>query len=431
MRNKKSGVSHRMSLVTRIRFSYIIPFVPFILLILFLFYNLWMNNHNYAGMIDSVVKASAFNMDFKHDFDNETYMLVVGQREIAESPLDAMISEARKVVGELNQLSNNVDNRERLAAISKYLDNLEYYYSSICDNLKNEGTYDTNMQIWENDVQVGTTLLQETVYQYIFSESRDLDRERDNQQKKFLQVVTISAVAFVVVFLLILFISYYFNRLLRQVQQEQIQLRKAEFLVLQSQINPHFLYNTLDAITWLAESGEQETVVRMVDSLSGFFRASLNQGKDIVTVAEDVSHIRSYLEIQKIRYQDILEYSIDVPDECGDVKIPKITIQPLVENAIYHGIKNKRGGGRISITAEWDGDDLLICVRDNGVGMNEERLQQVREAINEQATEETGVYGLYNVNERIRLHFGDSYGIMIESEEGVGTRSVIRLPGQN
>ncbi|MBO4395670.1 MAG: sensor histidine kinase [Eubacterium sp.] len=428
MRNKKSGTSRRMSLVTRIRFSYIIPFVPFVLLLLFIFYNLWLNNHSYADMIDSVVKASAFNMDFKHDFDNETYLLVVGQKEVADSPIDAMISEARIVVDELNTLSNSVENRERIASISKYLDNLEYYYNNICNNLQSEGTYDTNMQIWENDVQVGTTLLQETVYQYIFSESKDLDRERENQQKSFGRVITISAVAFVIVVILILVISYYFNKLLRQVQQEQVQLRKAEFLVLQSQINPHFLYNTLDAITWLAESGEHDTVVHMVDSLSGFFRASLNQGKDIVSVSEEVRHIRSYLEIQKIRYQDILEYSIDIPDEFADVKIPKITIQPLVENALYHGIKNKRGGGTIAITAETDGEDILIRVTDDGVGMNAERLKQVRAAINEQATEETGVYGLYNVNERIRLHFGDSYGIMIESEEGVGTRSVIRLP---
>ena len=428
MRKRLLDAYKKLTLVSRIRFSYIIPFVPIIFLTVFTYYNLWLSNRQYSDMINSVVKASSFNMEFKSDFDYETYMVIVGQRDMAQSRLGEMLSGARQVIKDLGELTNKGESVERLSSIGKYLENLESYVDRIEKNIGRPGTYDENIQIWENDIQVGTSLLQESFYQYIYYEVKDLDSERQNQTQFFNRIVSISIGAYVVVVILVILFSWYFNRLLRQVQQEQIQLRKTEFLVLQSQINPHFLYNTLDAITWLAESGEQETVVKMVGSLSEFFRTSLNHGKDIVTVAEDVHHIRSYLEIQSIRYQDILKYEINVPHEFDDILIPKLTLQPLVENALYHGIKNKRGGGRITVSAYEENDSLIISVKDNGVGMDEERLIQVREGISEKAPEEKGIYGLYNVNERIRLHFGEAYGVRIESVLGEGSTISIRLP---
>ena len=218
------------------------------------------------------------------------------------------------------------------------------------------------------------------------------------------------------------------NELLEQVRYEQTQLRKAEFEILQAQINPHFLYNTLDTIVWLAESGDQRQVVSMVGSLSEFFRTSLNQGKDFVTIKEELQHVGSYLEIQHVRYQDILEYSITVPKELEMFLIPKITIQPLVENALYHGIKNKRGLGHINITATEREEFYILQVSDNGIGMDERRLKQVREGIQKKDLSEDGVYGLYNVNERIRLNFGEKYGVSIESTYGEGSIVSIVLP---
>ena len=197
------------------------------------------------------------------------------------------------------------------------------------------------------------------------------------------------------------------NELLEQVKTEQIRLRKAEFELLQSQINPHFLYNTLDAIVWLAEAGEQKKVVSMVGSLSDFFRISLNQGQDILDVKEELQHVRSYLEIQQMRYQDILQYEICVPEELNHCQIPKITLQPLVEN---------------------DGEDCILLITDNGKGMTPERLEQVRKGIRNRKARETDIYGLYNVNERIRLNFGENYGITITSTYGEGTCVTVRLP---
>jgi len=212
------------------------------------------------------------------------------------------------------------------------------------------------------------------------------------------------------------------------VTKEQIRLRKAEFELLQMQINPHFLYNTLDTIVWLAEAGKQKEVVQMVGSLSEFFRTSLNQGKDIIPIREELQHVRSYLEIQQVRYQDILEYEIHVPEELGKYLIPKITIQPIVENALYHGIKNKRGLGRILVNGRKEEGHFVIEVQDNGIGINEERLKQVRDKIQYRLSAGNDIYGLYNVNERIRLNFGEKFGISIESVYGEGTVVSIFLP---
>ena len=197
---------------------------------------------------------------------------------------------------------------------------------------------------------------------------------------------------------------------------------------MQSQINPHFLYNTLDTIVWLAEAGEQKKVVDMVGSLSDFFRTSLNQGKDMVSVKEELQHSRSYLEIQQVRYQDILQYEIQVPEPLFCYLIPKITIQPLVENALYHGIKNKRGIGKIIITGKREKDYFVLIVEDNGAGMSRERLEAVRKGMNKKSQTEKDIYALYNVNERIRLNFGQKYGLSIASVLGEGTTVQVMLP---
>ena len=158
---------------------------------------------------------------------------------------------------------------------------------------------------------------------------------------------------------------------------------------------------------WLAESGEQEKVVSMVRSLSDFFRTSLNQGKDIVTIREELQHVRSYLEIQQVRYQDILQYEICVPETLDHYLIPKITIQPLVENALYHGIKNKRGLGKITISGEDREDCFVLRVKDNGIGISEESLELLRNKLQTTMSGGEESFGLYNVNERIRLNFGE------------------------
>ena len=208
-------------------------------------------------------------------------------------------------------------------------------------------------------------------------------------------------------------------------RQEQDKLRAMELALLQSQINPHFLYNTLDTIIWLVETGKNEQAVEMVTSLSNFFRSSLSQGRDIITLGEEEIHVRSYLEIQQVRYRDILRYEIHVQPELRGCVLPKLTLQPLVENALYHGIKLRRGLGCILVDAAQEDDRVRITVRDDGAGMLPERLQQLRQSLD---TEEQVGFGLRTVYRRLRLLYGEQCSMELESEPGAGTTVTLRFP---
>jgi len=423
----------RSRLATQIRFSYIILLLPSLIFIAFAFYNLWHINERNNEMISSVVAASEFSLQFKEDFDEETYLLIVGNITPEKTVLSEELSKARQVVQGLKGYTNTEDNQKRLQYAEKYLNNLETYVDRIKENLGSENKYEDNMLIWENDVQIVTSLLQETINEYIYYENKQIQITQAENNDLFVDIVEISIalLAFSVVSMIV--VSYigpiWITRPIEeQVKEEQKQLRKAEFDLLQSQINPHFLYNTLDAIIWSAEAGNQKQVVNMVGNLSDFFRLSLNKGKEIVFVREELQHVRSYLEIQKIRYQDILHFDIQVPESILGYRIPKLSVQPVVENALYHGIKNKRGGGKIIVTGEEKEDFYSITVEDDGKGMSQDRLREIRKAIQEGLPDQNVVYGLYNVNERIRLNYGEGYGIHIESIPEQGTRVVIRLP---
>ena len=207
-------------------------------------------------------------------------------------------------------------------------------------------------------------------------------------------------------------------------------LKKAELRTLQAQINPHFLYNTLDAIVWKAEAGEQQEVIQLTRALSDFFRISLSSGADWIPISQEKKHIAGYLSIQKTRYRDILDYDIDIPDEMDGYYILKLLLQPLVENALYHGIKYKRGGGRIQVTGRLEGGSLIFTVSDTGKGMDGETLRALRGRMAEKQMAQTpGVhgFGLVNVNLRIRLYYNQPEGLRIESG-GEGTRVSFRVP---
>ena len=477
MKEKIKQLYNNSTLAMKIRYFYLMLLVPIMIFLVFLLYNLWVVNRSYESMINSSVVASEFSLDFKKDFDYETYLLIVENKSIEEAKLDDMLSDANRIVERLEEFTNSRENISRLNSAKKYLKNLGIYKERIEQNLIEGNKYEVNLEIWENDVQIVTSLLQDTIFQYIYYEISDLQQLSAEYQKFFVGTVRFFLIAFACIFVSILFFSYYIplsitrpirklsevtdqvakgdlsvrfdarsgvevnrlsdslntmidkiNELLEQVTTEQIGLRKAEFELLQTQINPHFLYNTLDTIIWLAEAGKQREVVGMVGSLSEFFRASLNQGKDIISIREELQHVKSYLEIQQVRYQDILKYEIQVPGELDKYLIPKITIQPIVENALYHGIKNKRGLGRIRVSGKKEEGGFAIQVEDNGIGINEERLRQVRDKIQYRTPAENDIYGLYNVNERIRLNFGEKFGISIESVYGEGTVVSIHLP---
>ncbi len=430
---KKRLPKQNSALANKIRISYLVILLPNIIFMFYAFHSLWMTNERYNDMLSSVVTASAFSMDFKEDFDYETYLLIVGNVSWDNSGIPTLLRDAKEIVDGLKDYTDNHDNQKRLASAEKYLNNLEVYTGRIRENLGYEDRYEANMLIWENDVQIVTALLKDTINEYIYYENKQLQVTHAQNRALFIRSIEISTAIFIVILASIVLISFWMPIMItrpieEQVKEEQKQLRKAEFELLQAQINPHFLYNTLDAIVWSAEAGNEKQVVSMVGSLSDFFRTSLNKGKEIVSIKEELQHVRSYLEIQQIRYQDILSYEINVTRDIYDYSIPKITIQPIVENALYHGIKNRRGGGKITITGIENKDGIMIQVRDDGVGMSRERLNEVVKSLKHYNPDKNAVYGLYNVNERIRLNFGDEYGISIESFQDKGTYVMIYLP---
>ncbi|MCR4657129.1 MAG: sensor histidine kinase [Lachnospiraceae bacterium] len=217
------------------------------------------------------------------------------------------------------------------------------------------------------------------------------------------------------------------NIMMEEIQTEKQRALTARLKSLQEQIKPHFLYNTLDTINWMAREHQADDVVKMVEALTNMFRLGLSQGKDFITVKEEIGHVTNYLYIQSVRYGDKLTYDINVSGDCLEMVIPKLILQPLVENSIYHGIKLKKGGGRISVNAKKQGEELILSVYDTGAGLSREKLSSLRESIVSIREGGTGSFGMTYIIERLRLYAGDEFDIEIESVKGAFTEVVIRL----
>ena len=214
------------------------------------------------------------------------------------------------------------------------------------------------------------------------------------------------------------------QHLMETVRREEINLRKTELKALQAQINPHFLYNTLDSIAWMCEQGRNDEAVQMVNALAQLFRISISRGHELIPIRSELRHAESYLKIQKHRYKNQFSYRFDVDESCLDFLCNKITLQPIIENAIYHGINGLVDEGEIVITLRADGSDVVFTVADNGVGMEEEQIQAI---LRKERSDHTGI-GIKNVNDRLKIYFGEGYGITIDSEPDVGTTVTIRMP---
>lgn len=218
------------------------------------------------------------------------------------------------------------------------------------------------------------------------------------------------------------------HTLMEQNVYEQKQKRKSELKALQAQINPHFLYNTLDSIIWMSEAGQNDEVVEMTSALAKLLRQSISNDHEQVELGQELEYVKNYLTIQKMRYQDKLEYQIEIEPEVRRVMIVKLVLQPIVENAIYHGIKYKGSKGTLRIRAYADGEDVCIAIEDDGIGMDETALKNIFDKT-KKVHKQNGV-GVPNVQKRLKLYYGEKYGIVYESRPGEGTRAVIRIPQQ-
>ena len=477
---EKRGVS----LSNRLNILIVLCVIPLTSLLVYLLVLTYTLSSKYDNIVEQITKANTYNINFKEDVDYVMYIIVVNSAR-AEELVDTeepqrMIDEAREVFQNLYDEAENNSTKTKLDRILACLDTLETHVVEIEQDALVPGMYETNMDRLDLDVRVLTELIQEQIQEYIYEQSQNLEGLRQGVHREVQRVIFIMSALLGFILVSVIFfarritrniaepiselcdvaatagegdfeirtkgdnsiveiqkLNTSVNQMIKKIGQlvddirvEEINLRAAELRLLQEQINPHFLYNTLDNIIWLAESGEDEEVVKMVSSLSSFFRTTLSKGRDYITIAEEREHIESYLSIQKFRYRDILSYDIDFEDEILDHSILKLTLQPIVENALYHGIKNKRGMGHIQIDGRMAGDNIEFIVSDNGIGMREEEAEHLRKVISGLVSDDRsgGGFGLFNVNQRLQLNYGKEYGLNIESTYNVGTTIRVKIP---
>jgi len=210
------------------------------------------------------------------------------------------------------------------------------------------------------------------------------------------------------------------NSLLDKIRQDEKLKRQTELNLLMSQIKPHFLYNTFDTINSLALSGKNKTIYEMIKALGKFYRTSLNNGKDIITVEEEIKTVKSYLIIQNIRYQDMFEVEYDLDTKCSKFEIIKLVLQPLVENSIY-GIRDKKEKGKIRISTYIEKEKVVLTLEDNGCGMDELQIKNIIE------NKTTGI-GVRTTKERLRVFYGEEYEFIVQSKKNIGTKIIIKMP---
>lgn len=463
----------RKSLNTKIKLLMLLMLVPLAVLIVLVLSALVKYSGQYDYIIRNLTVASEFSIDFQKNLDYKVYQYIISGKNFDEFNPFEDIEQARGVLARLKDTTTRGESCEQLKYIEKFLDNLEKSVGEIRDG---SGGYDWNMRKLENDIRTNTDLVNDSVYQYIYYEARALADMREHTQEKVNNAVFSIGISFIVLFIVLCILAVgtsnsianpikelcenirmvgegdftvrsvdsssdeiktlsetfesmvdRIGMLMENVKQEQQNLRCMELKLLQAQINPHFLYNTFDTIIWLAEDHQDGQVVEMVTSLSNFFRTTLSKGQDVISIREEELHVCSYLEIQQFRYRDILQFEIPIAKELFEYSVPKLTLQPLVENALYHGIKNKRGGGKIVVEGHMENGLIVLSVRDNGIGIRKEDLKRLRTSI---AKDKHVGFGLVNLNERIRLYYGEEYGLQIDSVYGEGTTVTVKFPAK-
>ena len=458
--------------------------LPFILLVMYLLASMASYSNTYDEIVSNMTVANNYTLNFKEEMDESLYKLVVGYVTLDTIETDkslknpyTLIDELRSEFTRLTAITTESESKLWLESLLRNIDTLEKRVDDIVDSISAGGRYNENIEKLDNNIYILTELIQDDIQYYIYYQTRYMDKVTDTLQdqiRRFMVVcsVLIGVLIIVVAVSAVMIVSgiiqpisqlnqatekiaqgdfnaraqadsedevaelaVSFNKmagsmqsLIDKVKEDERKMRKADLRLLQEQIQPHFLYNTLDTIVWLIESNEPDEAVTMVVTLSDFFREILSKGKEFISIKEEEKHISSYLQIQEMRYRDILEYDIQLDQVIYKYQILKLTLQPVVENALYHGIKYKRAKGCIHIHGEKEGDIIRLTVRDDGVGMDEEELEQLRQQIEKPCQETEKGFGLANVNERIHMYFGPEYGMKIQSQKGKGTTVEIVIP---
>ncbi|MDO5111198.1 MAG: sensor histidine kinase [Clostridia bacterium] len=426
----------------------------------------------YNAILNNVTTASDFNQNFKDDVDLKMYYYVIDSQYSEGLPIEEVQS-AEAIARKLIDMSTEKESMRAITSVLNLCHNLEEKIHQIAAT----EDYEARQEQLENNIYILTDLIQEYMYTYLYYEAVHLDTLQSRMISSMIALMTVILIMALILLVVLLSRSRnlsrkivdpvdklcrrledigsgklavcdpiqadvaevqllsdgieqmvgHLQRLIAENTEQEKQRRHAELALLQAQINPHFLYNTMDTIIWLIESGDVGKAVTMINSLSNFFRFSLSRGQSIITLAEEEQHIRSYLEIQQVRYRDLMEYEIDIPNDLKQYMLPKLTLQPLVENALYHGIKMKRRKGSIRVSGSARDGNIFLAVRDDGTGMTAEKLHALQESLTEGGREG---FGLRTVHQRLQILFGKAYGLTLASTPDEGTTVTVTIPMQ-
>ncbi len=437
-------------------------------------------NNKYDALMNNITAANSINGYIKPTIDSEMWNIVAGKKDFQDGDQYTIIANVNNQLDSMIANASSDKSRIKLEVIRRTMNTLSRYVDKMGQQIEAGSRVNDNEKVLY-DIRGVSAVVQSATQEYMLFEVNQAEQEYKDNKARFTQLVIIYLILLPVVTIFsfaaawIISASIYipikklqnvtatitrndlqalltshnvdeitelgmsFNIMIEKIRQlldakvkEQEILKKAELKALQAQINPHFLYNTLDTIVWMAQDNKVNQVIDIVQALSNFFRIALSKGEDWITIAQEIEHIRCYLTIQKLRYHDILDYKIEADEDILSGTILKLTLQPLVENALYHGIKYKRGGGTITVRARRAGaDQVRLEISDDGVGFTPYKLNRLQELLADDSgpisMSESG-FGLENVHKRIQLYYGKQYGLSIESKYQEGTQVTVTIP---
>lgn len=469
-----------ISLRTKINLSFLVVIVLLSATNILLALEVMRFYQKYDAIMTNITTANSINGYIKPAIDTEMWNIVAGKKEFRYGGQYQIIQQVDDQVAAMMANPTSEKSRIKLEVIRRTLNSLHRYVDQMGAQIEQGSRVSDNEKVLR-DIRSVSAVVEATTQDYMLFEINQAEQEYVQNKHRFGQLVILYLVllpcvaAFSFVAAWIISASIYipikklhdvtttitkndlealvtsqnvdeitelgmsFNIMIGKIRQlldgkikEQENLKKAELKALQAQINPHFLYNTLDTIVWMAQDNKIDEVIHIVQALSSFFRIALSKGEDWITIEQEIEHVRCYLTIQKLRYHNILDYKIEVDEDILSGAILKLTLQPLVENALYHGIKNKRKGGTIIARAKRSGpDQVTLEIIDDGVGFTPYRLAKLQETLADDSSEITfsgSGFGIENVHKRIQLYYGKQYGVVIESKYQEGTRVTVTIP---
>lgn len=469
---KIASIKEIFQQTNRLLFS--ITLIP--LLVISIFYT--RNILIYRSALANVEEANSVSTIVQENVLEELWDLVFGLIQVSDYESGNELEKVRLAIEEIQANTTTAKEAANLDVALRTLDTLDHYISKMESNIANERPFDENEAIMVQ-VDAVTVLLYAILQDFVRVEIELAGKTSDDMLVSLYYLMLFE----LIIVLTIIYSAKKNNRFLTQQIQEplndlivlseelsqghldyrakepevaelrvvtksmndmahnlhvlieenavkQFDLAQSELRVLQAQITPHFIYNTLDAILSLAEQGNSEQVKTMTYALSDFLRISLSKGQDWITIEKEIRHVEDYLTILQIRYGAMLTFAIDIPEEILQTEVLKMILQPLVENAVYHGTKHVRRAGKVTVAATVAEDTIRFLITDNGIGMEDERLLEIQARLAQATVDDSGEggYGLYNVRKRLLLYYGNAASLQIDSTYRNGTTITVTVP---